>query len=186
VRLFPSFVERDLITIEWLASGCCAVDSKCDVRSLLHPLGDNDSIQTIRELIAVSTAGESPFRKCLVYFETHSPEDTDAGWIGLITIGAKYRAAIFEELFVAGVARRYQIAINPKARVLGQVVKAKLVGVLRIARAWKFHFLEPLELRRNRFCESQVELVALLHQADLETTQARSKVKWKHIAWNGT
>ena len=40
--------------MEWLASGCCAVDSKCEVRGLLHRLRDNDSIQTIRELIAVS------------------------------------------------------------------------------------------------------------------------------------
>jgi hypothetical protein len=81
VSLFSSFVERELITIEWLASGCCAVDSQCEVRSLLHRLRDNDSIQTVRELIAVSAAGESPFRKCLADFETHSPEDTDAGWI---------------------------------------------------------------------------------------------------------
>jgi hypothetical protein len=52
-----------------LAGGCCAVDSKCEVRSLLHRLRDNDSIQTIRELIAVSPAGERPFRKCFVDFE---------------------------------------------------------------------------------------------------------------------
>jgi hypothetical protein len=91
VSLFSSFVEREPITIEWLASGCCAVDSKCEVRGLLHRLRDNDSIQTIRELIAVSPAGESPFRKCLVDFETHNPEDTDAGWIGQITIGAKHQ-----------------------------------------------------------------------------------------------